>query len=71
MAKRLMCVCFGVLALVAAFHLGDEVWEACYADHTATVNIGTFGNDVLPANGVDCFEGGDLVYSCIGPVARA
>ena len=36
MAKRFMYVCFGILALVVAFHLGAQYGSASIVDHSTT-----------------------------------
>jgi hypothetical protein len=41
MAKKFMFVCFGILALVIAFHLGAQYGQAGYVDHSATGIIAT------------------------------
>ncbi|MFC1799452.1 hypothetical protein ACFL2Z_00865 [Candidatus Eisenbacteria bacterium] len=51
MAKKFMFVCFGILALVIAFHLGAQYGQAGYVDHTATGIISFDGYYVLLDDG--------------------
>ena len=40
MAKEFMYVCLGILALIAAFHLGAQYGQAEYVDHSTTGAVG-------------------------------
>ena len=51
MAKRIMYVCFGILALVIAFHLGAQYGHADYVDHSATGVVSGGCGSVLLSNG--------------------
>jgi hypothetical protein len=51
MAKRFMYVCFGILALAAAFHLGARYGQAAYVDHSATGIVALSGNILLLDSG--------------------
>jgi hypothetical protein len=51
MAKKFMYVCFGILALAVAFHLGARYGNASIVDHSTTGIVAVSGNDVLLDNG--------------------
>jgi hypothetical protein len=46
MAKRFMYVCFGILALVVAFHVGAEYGQASYVDHSTTGIVASAGDGI-------------------------
>jgi hypothetical protein len=51
MAKKFMYVCFGILALAAAFHLGARYGGASYVDQSASGIIALEADKMLLDNG--------------------
>ena len=51
MAKKFMYVCFGLLALAVAFHLGAQYGRADYVDHSTTGVVSGGAGKVLLDNG--------------------
>jgi hypothetical protein len=47
MARKFMYVCFGILALVVAFHMGARYGNASIVDHSATGVIASTGQTML------------------------